>query len=121
MRHYRFVKTDGPDDLVPVPPGRQADERPKHPTTAHPARRTPAEIARHLAMPAQFSRNVADPAGTDPKSVQAQMRHSRIETTLGIYAQVVPETRRQSFRKLSRFAKKAVLKAGPKPVPLRIQ
>jgi hypothetical protein len=43
-------------------------------------------------------------AGADPKSVQAQMRHFRISTTLDIYAQVVPEAQRQAFRKLSAFA-----------------
>jgi site-specific recombinase XerD len=30
-------------------------------------------------------------AGADPKSVQGQMRHSRISTTLDIYAQQVAE------------------------------
>jgi hypothetical protein len=42
-------------------------------------------------------------AGADPKSVQGQMRHSRISTTLDIYAQIVPESQRQALRKLSQF------------------
>jgi len=43
-------------------------------------------------------------AGADPKSVQAQMRHSRISTTMDIYAQVVPEAQRKALRQLSQFA-----------------
>jgi site-specific recombinase XerD len=35
-------------------------------------------------------------AGADPKSVQAQLRHSRISTTMEIYAQVVSEAQRQA-------------------------
>jgi integrase len=38
-------------------------------------------------------------AGADPKSVQAQMRHSRISTTMDIYAQVVPESQRKAVDK----------------------
>ena len=35
-------------------------------------------------------------AGADPKAVQAQMRHSRISTTMDIYAQPVPESQRRA-------------------------
>jgi hypothetical protein len=35
-------------------------------------------------------------AGADPKSVQGQMRHSRISTTMDISAQFVPEGQRRS-------------------------
>jgi integrase len=35
-------------------------------------------------------------AGVDPKSVQASMRHSRISTTMDIYAQFVPESQRRA-------------------------
>jgi site-specific recombinase XerD len=44
-------------------------------------------------------------AGADPKSVQGQMRHSRISTTMDIYAQLVPAAQRQAIEKLSQFAK----------------
>jgi len=33
-------------------------------------------------------------AGANPKDVQEQMRHSRISTTMDIYAQFVPESQR---------------------------
>ena len=36
-------------------------------------------------------------AGANPKDVQATMRHSRISTTLDIYAQFVPDSQRRGF------------------------
>jgi hypothetical protein len=56
-------------------------------------------------------------AGADPKSVQGQMRHTRISTTMDIYAQIVPEAQRRALKKLSQFAKKSV----PNAVPLLVQ
>jgi hypothetical protein len=44
-------------------------------------------------------------SGADPKSVQGQMRHSRISTTMDIYAQFVPEGQRQAAAKLSEYVK----------------
>jgi integrase len=43
-------------------------------------------------------------AGADPKSVQGQMRHSRISTTMDIYAQIVPASQRRAVQQLSAFA-----------------
>jgi site-specific recombinase XerC len=56
-------------------------------------------------------------AGADPKSVEGQMRHSRISTTMDIYAQIVPAAQRQAIAKLSEFVKDAV----PKSVPTLVQ
>jgi integrase len=39
-------------------------------------------------------------AGADPKSAQGQMRHSRISTTMDIYAQFVPESQRCAIDKM---------------------
>jgi integrase len=39
-------------------------------------------------------------AGADPKAIQAQMRHSRISTTMDIYAQFVPEAQRRAVAKM---------------------
>lgn len=47
-------------------------------------------------------------AGADPKSVQAQMRHSRISATMDIYAQIVPAAQRMALEKLSQFAGQSV-------------
>ncbi|MFZ0997563.1 MAG: tyrosine-type recombinase/integrase, partial [Candidatus Sulfotelmatobacter sp.] len=44
-------------------------------------------------------------AGADPKSVQGQMRHSRISTTMEIYAQIVPAAQRRALQQLSEFAR----------------
>jgi len=35
-------------------------------------------------------------AGANPKDVQGQMRHSRITTTMEIYAQQIPESQRRA-------------------------
>ena len=39
--------------------------------------------------------------GADVKDAQAQMRHSRVTTTLKIYQQFVPESQRRVVNKLS--------------------
>jgi integrase len=39
-------------------------------------------------------------AGADPKAVQGQMRHSRISTTMDVYAQFVPESQRRAVAKM---------------------
>ncbi len=44
-------------------------------------------------------------AGADPKSVQGQMRHSRISTTMDIYAQIVPSAQRRALEQLTEFAR----------------
>ncbi len=40
-------------------------------------------------------------AGADPKDVQGQMRHSRISTTMDIYAQHVPSSQRRAVAKMT--------------------
>jgi integrase len=39
-------------------------------------------------------------AGANPKDVQGQMRHSRIATTMDIYAQHVPDSQRRAVTKM---------------------
>ena len=39
-------------------------------------------------------------AGANPKDVQGQMRHSRISTTMDIYAQHVPQSQRRAVDKM---------------------
>ena len=39
-------------------------------------------------------------AGATPKDVQAQMRHSRISTTMDIYCQAVPDSQRRGVAKM---------------------
>ena len=53
-------------------------------------------------------------AGANPKDVQGQMRHSRIQTTLDIYAQFVPESQRRAIEKTTSMIDEriAVARAG---------
>jgi site-specific recombinase XerD len=60
-------------------------------------------------------------AGADPKSVQGQMRHSRISTTMEIYAQFVPEGQRRPVEQMTEYARKSVVDAGTKPVTVLVQ
>jgi integrase len=40
-------------------------------------------------------------AGANPKDVQGQMRHSRLATTMDVYAQFVPESQRRAINQVS--------------------
>ena len=55
-------------------------------------------------------------AGADAKSVQGQMRHSRISTTMDIYAQIVPLAQIRALEQLSEFAKVAAEDSRSKTV-----
>ena len=50
-------------------------------------------------------------AGANPKDVQGQMRHSRIQTTLDIYAQFVPESQRRAIEQTSRMVAERIANA----------
>jgi integrase len=50
-------------------------------------------------------------AGANPKDVQGQMRHSRIQTTLDIYAQFVPESQRQAIALTSKMVAERIANA----------
>jgi integrase len=60
-------------------------------------------------------------AGADPKSVQGQMRHSRISTTLDIYAHIVPDGQKKAAAKLTEYVAEQVEKSGPIAGPLLVQ
>ena len=60
-------------------------------------------------------------AGGAPKSIQGQMRHSCISTTMDIYAQFVPEGQKRAARKLIEYVAAEVKKSGPNPSPLLIR
>jgi hypothetical protein len=55
-------------------------------------------------------------AGADPKSVQEQMRHTRISTTMDIYAQFVSAGQRRAATKLTDYVEQE-----SKRVPLAFQ
>jgi len=61
-------------------------------------------------------------AGADVKDAQAQMRHSRVTTTLEIYQQFVPESQRKVVNKLSELTGTGLVNPTiPNPVPLLFQ
>jgi integrase len=105
-RKYKLVKSDDPDALVfqSVQTGRPMNDQ-------NVLKRQVQPVARRLGL------NFVDwrclrrshatwlvQSGADPKSVQGQMRHSRVSTSLDIYAQVVPVSQRRAIEKLTEFA-----------------
>jgi integrase len=50
-------------------------------------------------------------AGANPKDVQGMMRHSRISTTLDVYAQFVPDSQRRAIEKTSKMAAERIANA----------
>jgi integrase len=106
-REYKLVKSAGPDDLVfqSVQDGKPMNDQ-------NILRRHIKPAARALGLSFVNWRCLRTShatwlvqAGADPKSVQGQMRHSRISTTMDIYAQIVSTAQRQAVRKLSEFAR----------------
>ena len=119
VRRYKVVKADGLDDLV-----FQSVKDGKPMSDGNVLKRFLKPAAAELGIPFVNWRCLRTShatwmvqAGADPKSVQGQMRHSRVSTTMDIYAQIVPESQRRALRKLSQFAKKS----GSNSVPLLVQ
>lgn len=107
VRKHKLVKKAGPDDLVfqSVRTGCAMNDQNVLKRYIQPA-------ARKLSLPFVNWRCLRTShatwmiqAGADPKSVQGQMRHSRISTTLEVYAQIIPASQRQAIAKLSEFAR----------------
>ena len=106
VRKHKLVKSGGPDDLVfqSVQDGSPMNDQNILKRHIQPA-------ARKLGLPFVNWRCLRTShatwlvqAGADPKSVQGQMRHSRISTTMDIYAQIVPTSQRRALQQLSAFA-----------------
>jgi integrase len=106
VRKCKLVKSGGPDDLVfqNVYGGHAMNDQNILKRHLQPA-------ARKLGLPFVNWRCLRTShatwlvqAGADPKSVQGQMRHSRISTTMDIYAQIVPASQRRAVQQLSAFA-----------------
>lgn len=119
VRTYKLVKSDGPDDLV-----FQSVREGKPMRDNNVLKRFIKPAAIMVGIPFVNWRCLRTShatwliqAGADPKSVQGQMRHTRISTTMDIYAQVVPEAQRRAVKKLSAFAKTCV----PECVPIVVQ
>jgi integrase len=109
MRTHKLVKSAGPDDLVfqSVQTGRPMNDQNILKRHIQPA-------ARKMGLPFVNWRCLRTShatwlvqAGADPKSVQGQMRHSRVSTTMDIYAQIVPTAQGRALEQLAEFAKDA--------------
>jgi integrase len=107
VRKHKLVKSGGLDDLVfqSVKDGRPMNDQNILKRHLQPA-------ARKLGLPFVCWRTLRTShatwlvqAGADPKSVQGQMRHSRISTTMDIYAQIVPTSQRRALQQLTAFAR----------------
>jgi integrase len=105
VRHHRVVKRADPGDLV-------------FQSVWHGTEINPDNIRKRFIQPAAKKLKLGKvnwrclrtscatwqlQAGADPKSVQGQMRHSRISTTMEIYAQFVPEGQKRAAAKLSEY------------------
>ncbi len=105
LRKVKAVRSSGPDDLV-----FQSVWKSRPMSDGNVLRRHIKPIARKLGLGYVNWRCLRTShatwlvqAGADPKSVQGQMRHARVSTTMDIYAQVVPEAQKQALRKLAAF------------------
>lgn len=106
IRKHKLVKSGAPDDLVfqSVRAGEPMNDQ-------NVLKRHVKPAARKLGLPFVnwqcFRTSHATwlvASGADPKSVQTQMRHSRISTTMEIYAQSVASSQRRALQQLSAFA-----------------
>ena len=115
MRHHQVVKSAGPDDLV-----FQSVWKARPMNAANILRRYIKPAAERLGLAHADWRCLRTScatwmvqAGADPKSVQGQMRHARISTTMEIYAQFVPEGQRQAVAKLTEYVAEQMRNSGP--------
>jgi integrase len=115
-RRYRVVKSAEPDDLVfqSIKDGKPMSDQNILKRHIQPvARRLGLNFVDWRCLRRSYATWLVQ-SGADPKSVQGQMRHSRVQTSLDVYAQVVAVSQRRAVEKLSEFA-------NPKSVPVLFQ
>jgi integrase len=118
-RRYKVVKSDGPEDLVfqSVRTGAPLRDNNILCRFIKPAgRKLGFGFVNWRSLRTSRATWMIE-AGANPKDVQGQMRHSKIQTTLDIYAQFVPESQRRAIVKTSamiqeRIAASRAVKAG---------
>lgn len=123
IRHYKAVKADGPEDFV-----FQSVKNGKAMNDQNILRRHIRPAAEKLGLSGIDWRCLRRTcatwmvhAGADPKSVQGQMRHSRITTTMEIYAQFVPEGQKRASEQMAEYVEKSLLDAGTKCGTVSVQ
>jgi integrase len=112
-RRYKLVKSDGPDDLVfqSVRTGKPMRDNNILTRFIKPAGRKLGFGFVNWRSLRTSRATWAIEAGANPKDVQAMMRHSRITTTLDIYAQYVPDSQRRAIEQTSRMAAERIANA----------
>jgi integrase len=102
-RRYAAVKATGPEDLVfaSVAKGRPMRDNNVLCRFIKPAARKLGIGFVNWQVLRRSHATWLKMAGADVKDAQAQMRHSRVTTTLEIYQQFVPESQRRIVNKLS--------------------
>ena len=103
VRRYKLIKSDGPDALVfqsvrDGKPMRDNNILSRHIKPA--ARLLGLGWVNWRCLRTSHATWMIE-SGANPKDVQGQMRHSRISTTMDIYAQFVPESQRRALGKMS--------------------
>lgn len=119
IRHHKVVKSSGPDDLV----FQALSDRMKPMNDGNIMRRFIRPAAKKLGLKVNWQ-ILRRSCGTwmvrskaDLKSVQAQMRHSRIGPTMDIYAQFASEGQLEAVQKLRNYVESFV----PIHVPIESQ
>jgi integrase len=96
-RLYKVVKSDGPDDLVFQSVKSGAVMRDNNILTRHikpAARKLGLDFVNWRCLRTSYA-TWLKVIKADPKDAQALMRHSRVQTTLDIYQQDIPESQRR--------------------------
>jgi len=103
LRHFPAVKATGPNDLVfaSVMTGRPMRDNNILCRFIKPAARKLGIGFLNWQVLRRSHATWLKMAGADVKDAQAQMRHSRVTTTLEIYQQFVPESQRRVVNRLN--------------------
>jgi integrase len=109
VRHHKLVKASGPDDLVfqSVKDGKPMNDGNILKRYVRPRAQALGLKVNWRSLRTSCATWMVQ-AGADPKSVQGQMRHSRISTTMDVYAQFVPEGQKQAQKQLRAYVERSV-------------
>jgi integrase len=112
-KSFKVVRTDGPGDLIfqSLLRGRPMSDHnilSRHIKPA--ARKLGIYWVNWQVLRRSYGTWMVE-AGADPKAVQGQMRHSRISTTMDIYAQFVPAAQQRAVKQMMDMVAVRVAKA----------
>jgi len=122
VRKYRVVKSDGPDDLVFQSLRKGTPLRDNNVLSRHikPAsRKIGIGFVNWRCLRTSRATWMIE-AGANPKDVQGLMRHSRIQTTLDIYAQFVPESQRRAIERTGAMIRERIEAAREAKAPAMV-